>query len=90
MVEQTDWYERGCSRSCRNKHTNVWGWCELAEKPAPTLNLSITETFTASDGNTSVKIRQATAGEAQAELDRYLVALAEWDTAGRGGGENHG
>lgn len=71
MAEQTDWYERGCSRGCRNEHTRVWGWCDLAEEPAPTLNLSIAETFTASDGNTSVKIRQATVDEARAELAKF-------------------
>lgn len=77
MAEQTDWYERGCSRGCRTEHTEVWGWCDLAEEPAPTLNLSIAETFTASDGNTSVKIRQATVEEAEAALEKFRQEATE-------------
>lgn len=71
MGKQTDWHERGCSRSCRSEHTKVWGWCDLAEEPAPTLNLSIAKAFTASDGHTSVGIRQATVEEARAELAKF-------------------
>jgi len=71
MPDTTDWYERGCSRGCRNKHTLVWGWCDLAEEPKPELNLHVFETFTASDGNTSGKFRQVTAEEARAELAKF-------------------
>jgi hypothetical protein len=71
MGEQSDWYERGCNRSCRNSHTKVWGRCNLAEEPAPVLNLMIAKAFTASDGNTSVGIRQATVEEARAELAKF-------------------
>lgn len=71
MAEQTDWCERGCSRSCRNEHTKVWGWCDLAEEPKPELNLHAFETFTASDGNTSMRYRQLTAEEARAELAKF-------------------
>lgn len=74
MAEQTDWYERGCSRSCRNKHTKVWGWCDLAEEPEPKLNLHAFEMFTASDGNTSMRYRQLTAEEARAELEKFEPA----------------
>jgi hypothetical protein len=71
MAEQTDWYERGCSRSCRNEHTKVWGWCDLAEEPKPELNLHAFQKFTASDGKTSMRYRQLTAEEARAELAKF-------------------
>jgi hypothetical protein len=71
MPDTTDWYERGCSRGCRNKHTLVWGWCDLAEEPKPRLNLHVFETFTASDGNASGKFRQVTTEEARAELAKF-------------------
>jgi hypothetical protein len=68
---QTDWYERGCCRGCRYEHTKVWGWRDLAEEPKPTLNLAIAETFTASDGNTSLRFRTPTIEEAEAELAKF-------------------
>jgi len=74
MAEPTDWYERGCSRGCRNGHTRVWGWCDLAEEPKPELNLHVVEAFTAPDGNTSVKFRQVTVEEARAELAKFEAA----------------
>lgn len=71
MAEQTDWHERGCSRSCRYEHKKVWGWCDLAEEPKAELNLHLAWQRTASDGNVSVGYRRATVEEAEAELAKF-------------------
>ncbi len=73
-MPETDWYERGCSRSCRTEHTRTWGWCDLAEEPAPRLNLHAFEVFTASDGHQSMRYRPLTAEEALAEIERFRTA----------------
>jgi hypothetical protein len=39
----TDWYERGCKRSCSEQHTYAWGDCDLAPesaRPEPTVSMS--------------------------------------------------
>lgn len=39
----TDWYERGCKRTCFEKHTLIWGDCADAPesaRPEPTVSMS--------------------------------------------------
>lgn len=44
----------GCHRECRTKgrHSRVWGGCEFAEPPEPTVSMS--KVFTDTDGHPSI------------------------------------
>ena len=44
----------GCRRDCRKKgtHTLVWGECEFAPRPEPTVSMS--KVYTAADGHPSI------------------------------------
>lgn len=75
-------YDLGCSRDCRNEHTREWGRCDLAQPPAPRLNLYTLETFTASDGNTSSRFRPVTIPEAEAEIAKLRDGLAPCSVCG--------
>jgi len=69
----------GCSRRCSEQHTYVWGQCEAAVDPGPP-PLMVAETFTASDGQSSIAVRPATDDELAArrpDPSPMLARIAE-------------
>lgn len=55
----------GCNRDCIEEHTYQWGSCAAAPPPPPRLGLLVSDTFTDLDGCVSVRLREATVGEAK-------------------------
>ena len=70
-------FDIGCSRDCRIEHSYQWGRCDLAVPPRPKLNLYSFETFTASDGNESMKYREVTESEVLDMIERYRADTDE-------------
>lgn len=61
----------GCSRDCIDEHDYVWGRCEHATPPPPRLGLTVSETFIASDGHLSMRLRHLTVEEAKQRIAEF-------------------
>jgi hypothetical protein len=64
----------GCHRACRRAgvHSLIWGGCEHAVPPEPTVSMSVV--YTDTDGHQSIGFDQYTAAELAAVIEPALRA----------------
>jgi hypothetical protein len=74
----TDWYERGCKRTCSEQHTYTWGDCDLAPesaRPEPTVSMAVV--YQDTDGYPSIGSDTYTVPELATLIENAFCAAYE-------------